>query len=384
MVVPYFPMPVWGGMEKQAYILAKSLAEDGHKIIVMARRFSAEQKSIEQTNGIEVIRLSFGSGLLKLFDGVYQLMIPFMLFSRRKEFDIVHVHTIRIAGLISLVVAKLLGKKTLQKIPSVGIYGIFEPLQSFSGWLRKRIFKLSADSIVSLSKKSVQELKSYGYPETRILKITNGVEAAKEVKGTIGEQELLKIVFLGRLVPKKGIFDLLEAWKIVVSDNSERLLELGIFGQGPLKSIIQKNIYDNILTTTARVYGHTDDVQSILSSADIMVLPSYEEGNSNSVLEAMATGVPIVSTKVGGTPNLVGEIGSHFLYEPGDVTKLSEILLQLIKNKKLRTELGVKMRERALKHFSISDIKDKYVLAYKLLLEEKEGSIWNCSDYPPA
>jgi len=86
---------------------------------------------------------------------------------------------------------------------------------------------------------------------------------------------------------------------------------------------------------------------------------------------------------VGGTANLVGDAGRAFLHEPGDIRALSEILLRLIREKKMRLEAGIRMRERVLRHFSINDIKDKYVLAYRLLLDGKQDAIWNCSQFPP-
>ena len=79
----------------------------------------------------------------------------------------------------------------------------------------------------------------------------------------------------------------------------------------------------------------------------------------------------------------VGDAGRAFLYEPGDIRTLSEILIQLIRDRKMRLETGIRMRERILNHFSITKIKDKYVLAYRMLVEEKRDEIWNCSEYPP-
>lgn len=384
MVVTDFPMPVRGGAQKQAYLLAKSLAGDGHSVIAVGRRFYTGQKVAEHSNGVKVIRLCFGSGVFRIFDGAYQLLLPFFLYSRRNEFDIVHVHTIKIAGLIAIVIAKLLGKKTLQKIPVVGYYHIFQSWKKLSGAIRKVIFSFCADAIVSLSAKSVQELKSCGYPETRIFRVTNGVEIDKYVpRGNASNINNLNIVFMGRLSRTKGIFDLLDAWKIVLSTYGEKRIELNIFGQGSIETLIQNTIDDNMLNSSVTLCGHTDNVHGILDATDIFVLPSYEEGNSNAVLEAMVAGVPIISTNVGGTANLVGNVGREFLHEPGDIKTLSEIMLKLIRDNNLRIETGLKMRERVLKYFSMAEIKDKYVFAYKLLLKGKRDVLWNCSDYPP-
>jgi glycosyltransferase involved in cell wall biosynthesis len=384
MVVPLFPMPVWGGLEKQAYLLAKALAEDGHKVIIMARRFHAGQKAVEQVHGFEVIRLSYGPGVLRILDAIFHLRIPFFMFSRRTEFDIVHIHAVNMAGLIALLTARMLGKKILQKIPGVGVCRISESWKTMFGAIRGRVFRSSADAIVAMSENCVRAVKSVGYPESRVFRITNGVATENGVPRVLGSvEERLKIIFLGRLALNKGILDLLDAWKIVISGCGNVAAELNIFGQGPMESQIKKTIAVKFLDGSVNLCGHTNDVQSALAAADILVLPSYEEGNSNSVLEAMAAGLPIASTKVGGTANLVGDAGRAFLYEPGDIRTLSEILIQLIRDRKMRLETGIRMRERILNHFSITKIKDKYVLAYRMLVEEKRDEIWNCSEYPP-
>lgn len=384
MLVSAFPMPVRGGAQKQAYLLARILAEDGHTVIVVGRRFRLEQKEVEHINGVEVIRPSYGPGALRIFDLVYQPLLPFLLFSRRNDFDIVHVQSTKLAGLITLICSKILGKKILQKIPGVGFSAVFEFGKLFFGAIRRTIFRLSADAIVALSESSVQELKSAGYPETRIFRITNGVQTDNYTpRDVTSEKERLTIIFLGRLAATKGLLDLLDAWEIVVSVCGETAAGLKIFGQGPMESRVRKTIAVKSLNTSVKLCGHIDDVQSVLTTADILVLPSYEEGNSNSILEAMAAGLPIIGTTVGGTANLVGNAGRSLLHEPGDIRGLSEILLRLIRDRELRLETGLRMRERILKHFAITEIKDKYVRAYRLLIDGERDKIWDSSEYPP-
>ncbi len=384
MVVPHFPPPVMGGLEKQAYLLAKALAEDGHAVLVAARRFRAEDKTKAWEHGCEVVRLSLGSGIFRIFNAISQWLIPFWMFSRRKDYDIVHVHTIRIDGILALLTARTLGKKTLQKIPDIGVYRFSESCKMLFGSMRSRVFRSSADAIVAMSGNSVQAMKSVGYPESRIFRITNGIAAESTLSRNVESgRERLNIVFLGRLAHKKGIFDLLDAWEMFIAANGKIAAELKLFGQGRMESRIRKAIAVKSLTDSVKLCGYADDVQSVLAAGDMLVLPSYEEGNSNSVLEAMAVGLPIVSTRVGGTENLVGESGRAFLHEPGDIRALSEIMIRLVRNKSLRLETGMRMKERILKHFLIDAIKDKYVLAYRLLLDGKRDRIWDCSKLPP-
>jgi glycosyltransferase involved in cell wall biosynthesis len=128
--------------------------------------------------------------------------------------------------------------------------------------------------------------------------------------------------------------------------------------------------------------GHSESVQEIFCNADIFVLPSYMEGVSNAILEAMAAGLPIVSTTLGKTVNLVGRHGSQFLHAPGDTGTLSEILLSLVKDRNLREEAGRQMRIRVETHFSMTRIKEVYLRGYNLIIEGKASEIAKISDFP--
>jgi len=89
------------------------------------------------------------------------------------------------------------------------------------------------------------------------------------------------------------------------------------------------------------------------------------------------------STKAGGRQISLAVPDAHFCMNRVDIGMLSEILIQLIMDGNLRLETGLRMRERILSHFSIAEIKNKYVIAYRLLLDGKRDGIWDCSEYPP-
>jgi glycosyltransferase involved in cell wall biosynthesis len=113
--------------------------------------------------------------------------------------------------------------------------------------------------------------------------------------------------------------------------------------------------------------GYVNDVCANLAQADLFVLPSIAEGNSNSILEAMAAGLPVVSTRVGGTPMLVGTAGARFLLEPGDRDALCARLTELIRGTDLRRQVGREMKKRIEMHFDILRVSSTYGQAYKLL-----------------
>lgn len=379
MVVPYFPPPYRGGMEKQAHLLAGALVEDGHKVTVLARKFLEGQMNRCNDHGVDVLRLNFG---IRILDGLYMLLIPFFIFSKRHEYDIIHVHTIKPAGLLAIFSAKLSGKKTLIKIPSNSNSGIAALECGPLAGLRKWTLRL-ADSVIALSDECRGQLERLGCPSGKIFRASNGVDADKFPAVERRQCDICRVVFLGRLITRKGLKDLLDAWQILKRCCADQPHRLSIYGDGPIAPQIRKAIRCSSLEDSVILHGHTDNVEMVLQNADILVLPSYGEGNSNAILEAMVNGIPIASTRLGGTMNLVGREGWDFLHEPGDVTGLSEILMKLCCDSSLRLEIGKKMKERALRFFSIGHVKDKYVDAYRIIMDGNMEQISDCSTFPP-
>jgi glycosyltransferase involved in cell wall biosynthesis len=125
-----------------------------------------------------------------------------------------------------------------------------------------------------------------------------------------------------------------------------------------------------------------DNVRRKLPAADIFVLPSRTEGNSNAVLEAMEAGLPIVATTVGGTPMQVGEEGEPLLFNVGDSNTLAERLLLLIQDAGLRRHYGEAMRRRVERHFDILHVAEVYRGAYGCLSRSLRFNMHHCGALP--
>jgi glycosyltransferase involved in cell wall biosynthesis len=379
MVVPRFPPPVTGGVGRQALLLTRELIRSGHQVTAVGRRFRDGQKGHEIIDGVELVRLCCR---FRLLDEIYPVFLPFLLFPRRRQFDIVHIHSIRRYGFIALAMAKAMGMKTMFKIPAIGPSGIPELGNTFFDGIRKWLLRRS-DCVVALTEETVDELIRLGYPTQRILRVVNGVDTEMKFTSSAPRKaETVNVVYAGRITAIKGLEDLLTAWEILHSCAVNLKIHLRIHGTGPLESRIRQIISARSLGNTVTMCGHSENVQEIFCDADIFVLPSYMEGVSNAVLEAMAAGLPIVGTTLGGTVNLVGRHGTRFLYAPGDTGTLSEILLSLVKDQNLREEAGRQMRLRVETHFSMKRIKEVYLQGYNLIIEGKANEIAGCSDFP--
>ena len=301
MVVPQYPYPIVGGLEKQAHELSKALARQNVNVQVLSGKIQPDQPDEETVEGISVVRLPWSRRkALRFLLAPWQ--IAYALWLRRACFDVIHLHQHSWVGLYVILLSKLLGKPILTKLPNVGDFGLPGLRRKFLGLLRQRILLLS-DAIVAMSTESLRELQDAGYPKGRILATPNGIDLRTD-KGTDSsnrEPGVCRVVFVGRLSEQKCVDILLDAWATVARTGMTKAV-LEIWGAGPLEVALEAKSARLGLDQSVRFAGHVDDVRLKLRSMDVFVLTSRVEGNSNAVLEAMAAGLPVVATPVGGTP----------------------------------------------------------------------------------
>ena len=205
-------------------------------------------------------------------------------------------------------------------------------------------------------------LESYSGREIRV--IPNGVdvgEFALKKKSMKKKGEKIKIVSVGRLIPRKGYEYLIKALK------GKENFELTLIGDGDLLTEL-KNLAKKM---NVKVYfsGRVkhEDIADVLQEKDIFVLPSLNEGMSNAILEAMACGLPIVATDTGGSKELVKKNG--FLVEKRSVNELKEVLEKFEKEPNLILEMGYISREIA-EQMNWGNIVKKYLDLYEQIIHE--------------
>ena len=366
MFVPQYPYPIVGGLEKQAHELSKALMRQGVNIQVLSGKIQPDQPDEETVAGVSVVRLPWSRNkALRFFLAPWR--IAHALWIRRARFDVIHLHQHSWVGLYVILLSRLLGKPILTKLPNVGDFGLPGLRRKFLGLLRQHILLLS-DAIVAMSAESLRELQDAGYPKGRILATPNGIDLCTE-KGSdspVREQSVCRVVFVGRLSEQKCLEILLETWVSVAKTGTIKAV-LEIWGVGPLEAALKAKSASLGLDRSVRFAGHVDDVRFRLRSMDIFVLTSRVEGNSNALLEAMAAGLPVVATPVGGTPMLVGPEGRDFLCPVGDSERTGKMLRTLIEHRDLRLSLGMAMRHRAEQCFDIDRVASTYAQTYTLL-----------------
>ncbi|RMF73692.1 MAG: glycosyltransferase, partial [Alphaproteobacteria bacterium] len=188
--------------------------------------------------------------------------------------------------------------------------------------------------------------------------------AAEPVAGRIADPQTILIGSVGRLDPVKD-YDRLIAALAGLADPWRKQVAGVLIGDGPERLRLEELAREAGLGGRFLVTGRASDTAELLRAFDIFVLPSRFEGLSNALLEAMATGLPIVATAVGGTPELVTAGVSAELVPPADEMALKDALVGLLADPARRTALGRHALERAQGRFSV----DAFVASYAALYE---------------
>jgi glycosyltransferase involved in cell wall biosynthesis len=353
--------------------LAKSLVQRGHVVHALSSRFHHEQNELEMIDGVRVHRVQWVEYRpLRFF--LFPFSLARVLYKLKRDVDLVHVHNISWFGAFVTLFAKALGLHVITKLPNIGNSGIPGARRRPFAVLWIALFKCS-DAIIAMTPESVAELASIGYPPARVLKVTNGISLLPNVTRIPSSTSVaVSAVFVGRLVQQKGLLDLLHAWGAVKAC-ATCPATLRLIGDGPQEAELRALVLALDLGESVEFCGYHGDVPAELAKADLFVLPSYAEGNSNAILEAMRAGLPIIATRVGGASIQVGREGEPFLVPVGDRDALADRLLELIEDESLRLRMGAAMRARIESVFAIDRIAAIYEQAYELILSGHRENI---------
>jgi len=243
-------------------------------------------------------------------------------------------------------------------------------------WVRMLAFRYRFGGVVPVAvadevRASIQQL--YGYPDPPL--IPNGIptdEYAPDPDRRVQwrqahgiEPHATVLTHVGRFAPPKNHALLIEAFAQVRSDAPLYLL---LVGSGELENAVREQVAGLGLQGRVRFLGVRADVADILRASDVFVLSSRWEGNPMSVMEAMAAGLPVVSTAVGGVPELVREGETGLLVPSEDAGALAQALQALVDDPVRRQAMGATARQHAVAHFDIRHTVRMYEELYERLL----------------
>jgi glycosyltransferase involved in cell wall biosynthesis len=217
----------------------------------------------------------------------------------------------------------------------------------------------------------------YGIPPAKITVILNGVDTEFYRPGSLDQRPNHPVILsVARLVPDKDHDTLIAAFGQVAAAFPQA--ELWLLGNGPRREAIEALAARTLAPGRVRFFPAQSDIRSFLHQADLLVLSSRYEALPNVVLEAMAAGLPVAATRVGGLPELVIPDRTGWLVPPGDAPALAAAMSQALGDANSREALGRTGREIAVADYSLEAMTRRYEQVLSSLLTNKRAS--KCPD----
>ena len=274
---------------------------------------------------------------------------------RRQCCDVVHTHDDK-PLLYGSLAAKLARVRRHIHTQHHGLLPQMTPRQrKITAWAARL-----TDSFVCVSQNGARHMEETGFPAKRVTTLWNGIDLKRYPYR--GPHAGGPVVTVARLSPEKDIANLLRAVAQIIPSAPNFRLEIA--GDGPLGTELRHLATDLRLDDHVRFLGEVDYVPGLLGQARLFVLPSRTEGISLTILEAMASGLPVVATDVGGNPEVVVPGVTGFLASPGDPVALATNLLHLWNNPDEGRLLGQAGRRRVETHFDIRAMVTRYEHLY--------------------
>ena len=308
-----------------------------------------------------------------------------------RSFDpqIVHTHLLR-ADLYGGLAARLAGVPVvLSTAYALGAYSR-DKIRRLDGVLDRMCRAVATDGLAVSDAVRSDLIERLRWPAERVSTIHTGItfrgaeEAACEVRPSECESERVRIrdawhvpngsplvLTVARLSYEKGLDVLIDAAAHVRDHVPDA--RYVVVGDGPLRDTLQRRITAAGLENVVRLVGFRKDISTILSAADLFVLPSLSEGMPNAVLEAYAAGLPVVTTSAGGLSEAVAHEVSGLLVSPGNAEALATAITRVLQDETLRCRLMHDGQAWARKRFSIERIVDQYAEFYERLYAERAG-----------
>jgi len=386
-----------GSVPSVVYQIAKYTAEKGHDVTVLERKWE-DLDYKEEINGIKFERfdLKICSNVsnkeivyeqIKKPSGALRLIMDRVLFAvkannylKKNDFDIVHVHLPFAANVLINLNRKIREKmvytahigeeKKRFKLNSGKEMPLLLRFFSPDMYLMKRVRK----SVV-LNEPLKEKLIEKGIEEGKLEVIPNGVnvddfnlskEKIEIVKEKYGLNETT-VMFSGTVTPRKGVEYLVKAAEIL------RDVLFLIVGNTNLDREYANKVMEYAKQRNLKVrftgFVPYEDLKALYSACDIFVLPSFGEGDPIALKEALASGKPLIGTKVGGIPAQIKDGWNGFLVEPGNEKQLAEKIRYLIDNPEERERMGKNSRKLAREEFDWKKIARRYLKVYEEVAE---------------
>jgi glycosyltransferase involved in cell wall biosynthesis len=348
----------WGGQESRSLRESRELIRRGHRAIILCQPKSGLAKRAEKS-GIPF-------AVVRMRSNVDPTAINFVRRLVRKEnIDIINTHSSHDSW-IATIGAWFSGRKPV----------IIRTRHLAIGIKKSLTYTLLPDKIVAVSEYVRRLFLEKGIEPDKVVTIPSGIDIRKfdpAKSGTTLREEIginssvPVIVMVAILRVRKGHYYFVHAAKKVIEEFSNAMFL--IVGDGPQRTNIERYINELDLKDNVLMLGLREDIPRILASADLYVIPSLSEGMGQSTMEAMAMGVPVIASDVGGLPELIIDDQTGILVPPKNILSLAKAITGLLSDKEKSKRLAAQAKQSVIYCCSIERTVDKTLNLYSQLLK---------------
>jgi glycosyltransferase involved in cell wall biosynthesis len=373
--------PLFGGAETVIGNLAAALAARGMKTTIVTACWEPHWPREIVHRSVHVVRLP--QPPRRMF-GTWWYMKELAIWLRRNraDYELAYVSQLKHDAYVAVRAGRRLRFPVILRATGAGETG--DCRWQATGRCGGRIRRVTrrADAVIAPSPAIESELLAARYPAERSVRLDSGVpipepqtrERRIQARATIGESNpALSLdettplaVYSGRLHSAKGLAALISAWATVVNRRPDA--RLWIVGEGPDHAALERRVHSLGLPSRVAFVGSFDAVEDMLFAADVFVLPSFEEGLSIALLEAMAVGLPVVASDIAGNRLVVEPGVTGLLTPPGDAAALASAIEHVFAGRDRSSALGAAARRRVQEHYSLDRMVDDHLALFRRLL----------------
>jgi glycosyltransferase involved in cell wall biosynthesis len=375
-----------GGPALHVAYLSAGLRERGYETTLVAGDVGRGEESMAYVAESLAVPVTTLPALHREISPVRDIVAAFRLarLIRQQRPHILHTHTAK-AGAIGRVAALLAGHAK----PPVIVHTFHgHVLRGYFGrrrsWFFRRLERRlarSTDALVAVSPEVRDDLVALGVaPEEKFVVIRLGIELDQRIADGAAERtetrRLLGVTddrfvvgWIGRMTSVKRPDDVVRAFRLLRDHGIDACLCM--VGDGPEREGVEQLAHQLGIIRDCLFPGYQEEIGPFFGAFDVFVLPSANEGTPVTAIEALASGCPVVATRVGGVPDVVRDGEDGFLVEPGDALALAERLLRLAGDPGLRARLGAAGRERVVSRYGVGRLIGDVDGLYRELLERK-------------
>lgn len=344
-----------GGMETFMGDLLNSSLVNKHTIILLdiAKPKLRQFGSSAYLTGYSVFKRKISLSLLS-YAYSFTFLCKFIILLVSHKIDIIHIHTASYTSFWEKCIYITTGKMDGKKV-ALHIHGaLFKEFYLNGSVLSKkliRFFLQKCDAVIVLSTAWRSFFKSF-VDEEKLHVVPNGIDMSPFSHMT-NKTDVVSFLHMGEVSQRKGIYDILKVIEILRDENIA--MHFDIVGPGEIDQvakIIAKKKLENYISLHGPKYGA--ERFTYFYRAHAFILASYAEGFPIALIEALAAGLPVVSTIVGGIPDMIRHGGHGFLCEPGDVEALADHIKKIVLDTNVREKMTRTNRDYALHQFDIN------------------------------